>query len=134
MVEEKALYEDDWYGELHPARNQNECNKKAEVSHIKKGLNDNFKRMLVARIGKEIYNKLHGESKVIVLKMESEKFLQEIKQQWGSIRNYQIDWLKRNGYKNDYDYAKHLAELNGFESEWKFRFYNIAKNTWLTKE
>lgn len=67
-------------------------------------------------IGKEIYKKSITEVKKILFADAVKMFQLEMIHKFGSLRNYQKDWLKRNGFKDDKDYIVFLAKQNGVKT------------------
>jgi hypothetical protein len=67
-------------------------------------------------IGKEVYSHSSKEIKYILISDAMRQFQLEMVQKFGSLRNYTLDWMKRNGFENDKEYVKYLAETKGVDT------------------
>jgi len=67
-------------------------------------------------IGKEIYNQVDKETKIILIADAMNQFQLEMIQRFGSLRNYAKDWMKRNGFENEKEYIKYLAYTKGVKT------------------
>jgi len=102
-----------------------------------------LKFILVNMIGKEVYRKMDGETKCILLRSALEQFTDELKIKYSSMYGYvkhwckkngfdtvskYVDWLyQRQGYKNRVDFQEQSAKKKGFKSYWDERFNGYKK-------
>lgn len=78
-------------------------------------MNYQIKNIAINRVGREFYNKAHGESKPELLMFGIKIFQDELKQKLGSLHNYNVWRAKQLGFKSFRDYLDNWAQSNGFE-------------------
>lgn len=80
-----------------------------------------FRNLLIERIGKEIYYRMSGEVKRILIYDEINKFKQEIIGKFGSMRNYTYQYVRKLGYKTIAEYNLAMIKMAGFDSYYEYQ-------------
>lgn len=85
-------------------------------------LSPGFKNVLINNyIGKEIYEKLHTETKKVLIISFVQYFKQDMEYKFGSLSAYNKWVIQRNGFEGWSDYNNFLAQRRGFKNAYDYR-------------